>query len=118
MDMTFIYAFLFCGFVCMISQIILDNTKLTPGHVTSLFVVIGAVLDFSGIYDKLVLYCGAGALIPITSFGHLLIHGAMDMASKNGFMGLALGIFNLTSAGISLAVVCAFFLALIFKPKH
>ena len=100
------------------SQIILDNTKLTPGHITSLFVVLGAMLDLSGIYDKIVLYCGAGAIIPITSFGHLLIHGAMDMASKNGFIGLALGIFDLTSAGISIAVVAAFFLALVFKPKH
>ena len=115
---TYIYAFLFCGFVCMISQIILDNTKLTPGHITSLCVVLGAMLDLSGIYDKIVLYCGAGAIIPITSFRHLLIHGAMDMASKNGFIGLALGIFDLTSAGISIAVVAAFFLALVFKPKH
>ena len=115
---TYIYAFLFCGLVCMISQIILDNTKLTPGHVTSLFVIIGAALDVFGIYDKIVLYCGAGAIIPITSFGHLLIHGAMDIAAEFGIMGLALGIFNLTSAGISVAVVCAFFLALMFKPKH
>ena len=102
----------------MISQLILDNTKLTPGHVTSLFVVIGALLDISGIYDKIALYCGAGAIIPITSFGHLLIHGAMDIASENGFMGLALGIFDLTSVGISIAVVSAFFLALVFKPRH
>ena len=115
---TYSNSFLFCGFVCMMSQIILDNTKLTPGHITSLFVVLGAMLDLSGIYDKIVLYCGAGAIIPITSFGHLLIHGAMDMASKNGFIGLALGIFDLTSAGISIAVVAAFFLALVFKPKH
>jgi len=115
---TYIYAFLFCGFVCMLGQLILDNTKLTPGHVTSLFVIIGALLDVSGIYDKIVLYCGAGAIIPITSFGHLLIHGAMDMANENGILGLSLGIFNLTSAGISIAVVSAFFLALIFKPRH
>ena len=115
---TYIYAFLFCGFVCMISQIILDNTKLTPGHVTSLFVVIGAALDLAGIYDKIVLYCGAGAIIPITSFGHLLIHGAMDIASEEGIIGLAFGIFDLTSAGISVAVVLAFFLALLFKPRH
>ena len=115
---TYIYAFLFCGFVCMISQLILDNTKLTPGHVTSLFVVIGAALDLAGIYDKIVLYCGAGAIIPITSFGHLLIHGAMDIANENGVIGLALGIFNLTSAGISVAVVSAFILDLFFKPKH
>ena len=115
---VYIYAFLFCGLVCMISQIILDNTKLTPGHVTSLFVIIGAFLDLMGIYDKIVLYAGAGALIPITSFGHLLIHGAMDIASENGVIGLAMGIFDLTSAGISVAVVMAFFLALLFKPRH
>ena len=115
---TYVYAFLFCGAICMVSQLILDNTKLTPGHVTSLFVVIGAALDLAGIYDKIVLYAGAGAIIPITSFGHLLIHGAMDVASENGIIGLALGIFNLTSAGISIAVVAAFFLAILFKPKH
>ena len=102
----------------MISQLILDNTKLTPGHVTSLFVVIGAALDLAGIYDKIVLYAGGGAIIPITSFGHLLIHGAMDVANENGIMGLTLGIFNLTSAGISVAVFTAFVLALFFKPKN
>ena len=116
--MTYIYSFVFCGFVCMISQLILDNTKLTPGHVTSLFVVIGAALDIFGIYDKIVLYAGAGAIIPITSFGHLLVHGAMDMTTELGAIGLSYGIFNLTSAGISVAVFTAFLLTLIFKPKH
>ncbi len=116
--MIYVYAFLFCGLVCMISQIILDNTKLTPGHVTSLFVVIGAFLDIFGIYDRIVLYCGAGALVPITSFGHLLVHGAMDMANDLGPLGLSFGIFNLTSAGISIAITVAFILCLIFKPKH
>ena len=116
--MSYVYAFLFCGFVCLIAQLILDNTKLTPGHVTSLFVVIGAFLDVFGIYDKIVLCAGAGALIPITSFGHLLVHGAMDMAHDLGVLGLAYGVFNLTSAGISIAIIMAFILALIFRPKH
>ena len=116
--MTYIYSFVFCGFVCMISQLILDNTKLTPGHVTSLFVVIGAALDIFGIYDKIVLYAGAGAIIPITSFGHLLVHGAMDMTTELGAIGLSYGIFNLTSAGISVAIFMAFILTLVFKPKH
>jgi len=106
---TYVYAFLFCGFVCLVAQIILDNTKLTPGHITSLFVVIGAFLDIAGIYDKIVLCAGAGALIPITSFGHLLIHGAMDTASNQGALGLAFGIFNLTSAGISFFFFFFFF---------
>lgn len=116
--MTYVYAFLFCGLVCMLGQLILDNTKLTPGHVTSIFVVVGAALDVFGIYDKIVLYAGAGALLPITSFGHLLIHGAMETASDLGTMGLAFGVFNLTSAGISLALFLSFVLALIFKPRH
>ena len=116
--MIYLYSFLFAGFVCLIGQVILDNTKLTPGHVTSLFVVIGAALDVFGIYDKFVLYAGAGALLPITSFGHLLIHGAMDMAHDIGPLGLAFGIFNLTSAGISIALVLSFILAIIFKPRH
>ncbi len=116
--MIYIYAFLFCGTICMLSQIILDNTKLTPGHVTSIFVVLGALLDIFGIYDKIVLYAGAGALVPITSFGHLLIHGAMTAADDQGVLGLALGVFDLTAAGISIAIVSAFFLSLIFKPKH
>lgn len=116
--MIYFYSFLFCGSICMISQLILDNTKLTPGHVTSLFVIIGAFLDISGIYDKFVLYCGAGAIVPITSFGHLLIHGAMATVTQIGPLGLAFGIFNLTSAGISVAIVAAFLLCLVFKPKH
>lgn len=116
--MIYLYSFLFCGVVCFISQFILDHTKLTPGHVTTLFVVVGAFLDIFGIYDKFVLYCGAGAIIPITSFGHLLIHGAMDIASEMGPLGLAFGIFDLTSAGISIALVAAFTLSLFCKPKH
>lgn len=116
--MIYLNSFLFCGIVCMISQLILDNTKLTPGHITSLFVVIGAFLDIFGIYDKFVLYCGAGAIVPITSFGHLLIHGAMTSVTQIGVLGLAFGVFNLTSAGISIALVVAFFLALVLKPKH
>ena len=114
---TYLYAFLFCGVVCLIAQIILDNTKLTPGHVTALFVVIGAFLDIFGIYDKFVLWCGAGALVPITSFGHLLIHGALENTVKYGITGLAMGMFDLTASGITSAIVIAFVLSMIFKPR-
>ena len=115
--MIYINAFIFCGFVSMLGQIILDNTKLTPGHITTLFVVLGTFLDIFNIYDKIILWAGAGALVPITSFGHLLIHGAMVSANELGFMGLMSGIFNLTASGITAAIVFSFFLALIFKPK-
>ena len=115
--MNYVNAFLFAGFVCAIGQLILDNTKLTPGHVTTIFGVIGAFLDTFSIYDKIILWAGGGALVPITSFGHLLIHGAMQKAVDFGPIGLCMGMFNLASSGIMAAIVISFFFALIFKPK-
>lgn len=116
--MTFVYAFLFAGTICLIGQIILDNTKLTPGHITSIFVVTGAFLDIFNLYDFFVSFASGGALVPITSFGHLLIHGALEKANQYGFIGLAMGMFDLTSSGIISAVVISFFLSLVFKPKE
>ena len=81
--MIYLYSFLFAGIVCLIGQIILDNTKLLPGHITSLFVMIGAFLDIFSIYDLFVQKFGAGALVCITSFGHLLIHGALSKAASS-----------------------------------
>lgn len=115
--MKLIYSFLFCGLVCLIGQMILDNTKLTPGHLTSLFVVIGAFLDLFNIYDNIVKVVGGGALLPITSFGHSLIHGALANTSKNGFIGLFMGMFDKTATGIVAVIVISFFFTLIFKPK-
>ena len=115
--MTFLYSFIFCGTICLIGQIILDNTKFTPGHVTSLFVVIGAFLDSFGLYDKFIKWFGSGTLVPITSFGHSLIHGALLKAKESGFLGLLGGMFSLTSAGIVSAIVFSFILTIIFKPK-
>lgn len=113
----YLYSFLFCGFICMIGQVILDNTKLTPGHITSLFVIMGSFLDVFNIYDKIVQYVGGGALVPITSFGHLLIHGAMAKANSVGFIGLAMGMFDFTASGITSAIFFAFLFSLFFKPK-
>ena len=115
--MIYINSFIFCGFVSMLGQLILDNTKLTPGHITTIFVVIGSFLDIFNIYDKIIIWAGAGALVPITSFGHLLTHGAMTSATDLGFMGLMSGMFNLTASGITAAIVFSFFFSLIFKPK-
>lgn len=112
-----LYSFLFCGLICLIGQIILDNTKLTPGHITSLFVVIGAFLDIFDIYDSIVKVVGGGALLPITSFGHSLIHGALANTSKHGFIGLFMGMFDKTATGIVAVIVISFFFTLIFKPK-
>lgn len=115
--MIYVYSFLFAGIVCVIGQIILDNTKLTPGHVTAMFVVTGAFLDIFKIYDWFVKTCGGGAMVPITSFGHLLIHGALAQAKKHGILGLSMGMFDLTSSGIIAAVVIAFFCTMLFKAR-
>ena len=115
--MIYLNAFIFAGTVCLIGQIILDNTKLTAGHITSLFVCIGAFLDTFSIYDRFVLWAGGGALVPITSFGHLLIHGALDKANEFGFIGLLSGMFDLTATGIISAIIISFFLSFIFSPK-
>ncbi len=116
--MIYLYSFLFAGFVCLVGQIILDNTKLTPGHITSIFVVVGAALDSFSFYDKIITYVGGGALVPITSFGHSLIHGALAKAEEMGFMGLMMGMFDLTASGITAAILFTFLLLLVFKPKN
>ena len=115
--MIYLNSFIFCGLVCMIAQLILDNTKLTPGHMTTLFVIVGSFLDVFNIYDNIILWAGGGALVPITSFGHLLIHSALEKAVNTNFMGLFTGMLNLTSAGIGVAIVISFYLSLIFKPR-
>ena len=111
-------SFLFCGFICMLGQIILDNTKLTPGHITSMFVVIGAFLDSFSIYDWIIKIVGGGALVPITSFGHSLIHGALLKSETYGFMGILMGMFDMTATGITAAIVFSFLFSLIFRPKN
>ena len=116
--MEFIYSFLFAGIVCLIGQIILDNTKLLPGHITSLFVVIWAALDTFSIYDLFVDKFGAGAIVCITSFGHLLIHGALAKAKVDGLLGLFTGMFSLTATGITATIIFAFIFTMIFKPKN
>ena len=97
----------------MISQIILDNSKLTPGHITSILVVLGAFLDCFSWYDSIIKVVGGGALVPITSFGHSLIHGALAKANSQGLVGILMGMFD----GITSAIIFSFIFALIFKPR-
>lgn len=114
--MTFLWAFLVGGTICLIGQFLLDVVKLTPAHTMSSLVVAGALLDGFGLYEPLVKFAGAGATVPITSFGNALVHGAMQEAEKHGIVGVITGIFEVTSAGISAAIVFGFFAAVLFKP--
>jgi|SRR5690625_989358 len=115
--MIFLWAFIVGGLICVIGQIMFDVFKLTPAHTLTTLVIIGAVLDGVGLYQPLVNFAGAGATVPITSFGNSLVHGAMAEAETHGLIGVITGIFEVTSAGISAAIIFGVIGAFIFKPK-
>lgn len=115
--MSILYSFLFCGFICVIGQVILDNTKLTPGHVTSILVVVGAFLGMIGIYDKIVDVVGIGANIPITSFGNTLFNGAYKGFKAYGLLGIFDKMLCNVSLGISSAIIFSFIFTLFSKVK-
>ncbi|MCR6110600.1 stage V sporulation protein AE [Bacillus sp. A301a_S52] len=115
--MIFVNAFIVGGLICVIGQLLLDVGKLTPAHTLSTLVVSGAILDGIGLYEPLIDFAGAGATVPITSFGNSLVHGAITEAKSTGLIGILTGIFEVTSAGISSAIIFSFIAALIFKPK-
>ena len=115
--MIFINAFLFAGIVCLIGQIILDNTKLTPGHITTLFTIIGAFLSMIGLYDFLIDKCGAGASILITNFGHMLFQGGMEGFKEAGIIGIFGGLLTKSSLAITATIIFSFFFSLFFSPK-
>ena len=113
----FIWAFLVGGLICVVGQIIIDVFKLTPAHTTSILVAAGAILGGLGLYEPLIKFAGAGASVPITSFGNALVKGALAEANRDGIVGVLTGIFEVTSGGISCAIIFGFMASLIFKPK-
>lgn len=115
--MIFLYAFLTGGTICLIAQLCLDVLKLLPVQTVVLFVVLGSLFEAFGLYDKLVDFAGAGAMLPISSFGHSLTHSAVAAATQEGVLGLFSGIFDLTSSGIAAAIFFAFMVAIATRPK-
>ncbi|WP_110929116.1 stage V sporulation protein AE [Bacillus massiliglaciei] len=113
----FFWSFVIGGLICVIGQLCFDIAKLTPAHTLSLFVVLGAVISGFGWYEPFISFAGAGATIPISSFGNSLVEGAMYESEKHGLIGVLTGMFEVTSSGISAAIVFSFIGALIFKPK-
>jgi len=111
------WAFVIGGAICVVGQIMFDILKLSPAHTMTSLVVIGAIVDGLGWYDPFIEFAGAGASVPITSFGNALVHGALAELKTQGWIGLITGIFEVTSAGISAAIVFSFIAALLFKPK-
>ncbi|MDV2683352.1 stage V sporulation protein AE [Alkalihalophilus lindianensis] len=115
--MEYISAFVVGGLICILGQLLLDIGKLSPTHTLSTLVVLGALLDGFHLYDRLIDFAGAGATVPITSFGHSLVHGAMAEGERFGFLGVGMGMFEVTSVGISSTILFSFLVALIFKPR-
>jgi stage V sporulation protein AE len=113
----FIWAFIVGGGICVIGQLMFDVLRLTPAHTMSTLVVVGAVLGGLGLYEPLVKFAGAGASVPISSFGNALVQGALTEAETTGIVGVLTGIFEVTSAGVSAAIIFGFLGSLVFKPK-
>lgn len=112
-----IKAFVVGGLICVIGQILIDKTKLTPARILVIFVTSGAVLGGLGIYQKLIDFAGAGASVPLTGFGNLLAKGAIEKVKSNGLIGAFTGGISAASAGITAAIVFGYIASLISKPK-
>ncbi len=111
-------AFLIGGLICVFGQILIDKTKLTPARILVLFVCIGCILGGLDIYPKLVAFAGSGARVPLTGFGNLLAQGVKDEVDAMGAIGILTGGMKAAAGGLTIAIVSAFFMALVAKPKQ
>ncbi|MBB5323497.1 stage V sporulation protein AE [Anoxybacillus tepidamans] len=115
--MEYWIAFLVGGFVCGIAQLMIDRTNFSQIHVIAGLVSAGAILGALGWYDRLVDIAGAGALLPMSGFGFLLVKGIWSYGAEHGWMGIGTGIFQFVGLELSFAIVLSFFTALICKPR-
>lgn len=115
--MDYVKAFLVGGILCVIAQILIDKTKLTPARILVCYVVSGVILGAVGVYEPLVKFGGAGAAVPLTGFGNTLAKGVREAIGEDGFIGIFTGGLKATAGGICVAVVVALLASLIFKPK-
>lgn len=115
--MDYIKAFLIGGLLCLIGQILIDKTKLTPARILVSYVIIGVFLGAIGFYQKLVEFAGAGATVPLTGFGNTLAKGVKEAISEDGFLGIFTGGLKASAGGITAAIVAGLLASLFFKPK-
>ena len=113
----YLRAFLCGGVLCLIGQVLIDKTKLTPAKILVLYVVSGVVLGGLGIYKYVVEFGGAGATVPLTGFGYLLAKGAAKAVSEDGMLGAFTGGVTAAAGGIAAAIFFGYLVALIFKPR-
>lgn len=115
--MDYIKAFFVGGLLCLIGQILIDKTKLTPARILVSYVVIGVLLGAVGVYKPLVEFAGAGATVPLTGFGYNLAKGVKEAIQEDGFLGIFTGGLKATAGGITAAVIAGLLASLIFRPK-
>ena len=115
--MDYIKAFAVGGILCVIGQILIDKTKLTPARILVSYVVIGVILGALGVYKPMVEFAGAGASVPLTGFGYALSKGVKEAVQQEGFLGIFTGGLKACAGGITIAVFFGLLTSLIFKPK-
>ena len=115
--MDYLKAFVFGGLLCLIGQILIDKTKLTPARILVSYVVIGVFLGAIGAYKPFAEFAGAGATVPLTGFGYNLAKGVKEAVQSEGFLGIFTGGLKATAGGITVAVFAGLLASLIFKPK-
>ena len=115
--MDYIKAFLVGGLLCLIGQILIDKTKLTPARILVGYVVMGVILGALGLYEPIIKFAGAGATVPLSGFGNLLAKGVRDAIDEKGFIGIFIGGLQTCSGGITAAIIAGLLAAVIFKAK-
>lgn len=115
--MDYIKAFIVGGFFCLIGQVLIDKTKLTPARILVSYVVAGVLLSGLGLYEPLAEFAGTGATVPLTGFGHALAKGVREAVEEKGLLGALTGGLKATAGGITAAVVSGLIVSLIFKDK-
>lgn len=116
--MIYLWAFIIGGLLCVIAQILIDKTKLTPARILVGYVVAGAFLTAIGLYQPLVDFAGGGATVPLTGFGYTLIKGVEKAITQFGVAGIMTGGLTGTAGGITAAIVFSLIAAIVFKPKE
>ena len=115
--MDYLKAFLVGGSICLLAQLLIDYTKLTPAKILVSFVVLGVILGGIGIYQPLVDFAGAGASVPLLGFGNTLARGVREAVQEDGFLGILTGGLKATAGGITVAITAGLLASLLFKPK-
>lgn len=115
--MEYLKAFLVGGLLCLIGQVLIDKTKLTPARILVSYVVIGVLLGAVGVYQPLVDFAGAGATVPLTGFGNTLAKGVKEAIQEDGFLGIFTGGLKATAGGITAAILAGLLASILFKAK-